>query len=357
MISKIQIKNYKSVQDLSIDVGQFNVLIGENGSGKSNLLEAITFAAAAASNCLRSEFLYDRGIRVTSDPLLMRTAFEHQTNPIEISVLFKDSEVPQKYILQHDNKPYSQWEQFSNREQLESQIREKFLNLIELETFKNASKENEAFKNFLIYSPTLCKLKDFSNNEGFEPLGCSGEGFFKLLEVTTTKSPEKWQELINLLRMFFDWFDDLDILYFPDQLHISNRYLVNAVDERSVPDSFLFVLFYLVLMISEHTPKMFAIENIDKFLNPKLCTGLIMELTRLAKKYDKQVFVTTHNPAILDGIDLVDERLFVLSKNRTGQTRVKRIELADKPQSSNNENLKLSEAFLRGYLGGLPKGF
>ena len=36
---------------------------------------------------------------------------------------------------------------------------------------------------------------------------------------------------------------------------------------------------------------------------------------------------------------------------------MKNITVKDKPKSSNDEPLKLSEAFLRGYLGGLPKGF
>jgi len=82
-------------------------------------------------------------------------------------------------------------------------------------------------------------------------------------------------------------------------------------------------------------------------------------ITDLAKKYDKQVFLTTHNPAILDGIDLNDEeqKLFVVSRNKKGHTRMKEITAKDKPKSSNDEPLKLSEAFLRGYLGGLPKGF
>ena len=82
-------------------------------------------------------------------------------------------------------------------------------------------------------------------------------------------------------------------------------------------------------------------------------------LIDLAKKYDKQIFLTTHNPAILDGIDLNDEeqKLFVVSRNKQGHTRMKNITLEDKPKSSTGDPLKLSEAFLRGYLGGLPKGF
>lgn len=56
MITELKIENYKSIQDLTLDVGRVNVLIGENGCGKSNILEAITFAAAAEANKLYNEF-------------------------------------------------------------------------------------------------------------------------------------------------------------------------------------------------------------------------------------------------------------------------------------------------------------
>ena len=48
MIQTIHIKNFKSIQDLKLDIGRFNVIIGENGSGKTNFLEAIAMAAAAS---------------------------------------------------------------------------------------------------------------------------------------------------------------------------------------------------------------------------------------------------------------------------------------------------------------------
>ena len=52
MITSIVIENYKSIHKLNLEVGRFNVLIGENGCGKSNILEAVTFSAAAEANNL-----------------------------------------------------------------------------------------------------------------------------------------------------------------------------------------------------------------------------------------------------------------------------------------------------------------
>ena len=65
MIRKIQITNYKSIDKLEFQLGRINVLIGENGAGKSNMLETIALAGAAASDKLNNEFLTLHGIRGT----------------------------------------------------------------------------------------------------------------------------------------------------------------------------------------------------------------------------------------------------------------------------------------------------
>ena len=66
---------------------------------------------------------------------------------------------------------------------------------------------------------------------------------------------------------------------------------------------------------------------------------------------------TTHNPGILDGLDLSDDdiRLLVASRNKIGHTKIKRIEHNGIPESA--EPRRLSELFLDGVIGGLPKNF
>ena len=73
MIRTIEIENFKSIQKLWLDLGRVNVLIGENGCGKTNILEAIALGPAAARNKLDNEYLVPRGIRVT-EPRFMRSA-------------------------------------------------------------------------------------------------------------------------------------------------------------------------------------------------------------------------------------------------------------------------------------------
>src|SRR5580658_4933814 len=94
MIRKVRVENYKSVPDLTLDLGRVTVLIGANGSGKSNILEAIALASAAAQDKLDNEFLIARGIRVT-ETRFMRSAFGKLPTPREaFQISFQNDHEP-----------------------------------------------------------------------------------------------------------------------------------------------------------------------------------------------------------------------------------------------------------------------
>ncbi|MEY9184969.1 energy-coupling factor transporter ATP-binding protein EcfA2 [Bradyrhizobium sp. USDA 326] len=109
MLRTIEVQNYKSIEKLSLLLGRINIFIGENGAGKSNILEAIALAGAAQADKLDNEFLASRGIRVTA-PQLMRSAFKARSTsePIKISVVLETG-AEFSYELSNDNKPYSAW--------------------------------------------------------------------------------------------------------------------------------------------------------------------------------------------------------------------------------------------------------
>jgi AAA15 family ATPase/GTPase len=43
LLTRLQVKNFRSLADVSIDIRPINVLFGPNGSGKSTLLDTIWF--------------------------------------------------------------------------------------------------------------------------------------------------------------------------------------------------------------------------------------------------------------------------------------------------------------------------
>jgi AAA15 family ATPase/GTPase len=380
MIEKIHIQNFKSIYNLELEVGRVNLFIGENGSGKSNLLEALVFVSASESNMLANEFLVSRGLRVP-EPELMRSAFdeENQDKDIEISINYKnEEEIQEKYFFKNKNEIYSTWKVISSLDRDIDKYTEELNQIPEEDFFTPGSlseyyltelslskklKSSINFQNFIIYSPENTALRVFQKEGQIQPLGINGEGLLKLLKVINSYEDKSYINTIIESLQLFNWFEDItipsDISSLEDKVIIKDKYLYREFTQRSANEGFLFILFYITLLVAKETPRAFAIDNIDASLNPKLCTKLMTILTDLAKKYDKQIFLTTHNPAILDGIDLNDkeQKLFVVSRNKKGYTRMKEITAKDKPKSSDDEPLRLSEAFLRGYLGGLPKGF
>lgn len=65
MLRRIRIQRYKSIVDVTLELGSVNILCGESCAGKTNLLEALALLGAAASG--RLHHLQGRGIRPWSD--------------------------------------------------------------------------------------------------------------------------------------------------------------------------------------------------------------------------------------------------------------------------------------------------
>jgi predicted ATPase len=409
MLETVRIENYKSIQKLKLELGRVTVLIGENGCGKSNILEAIALASAAADDKLDNEFLASRGIRVT-EPQFMRSAFEIENLEKEIKIDIKGNDEEKfSFILQNHNSPYSQWMDINSQKYITASLVEnltildenytkKYLEnevqLQQLDEYKKLlppdklktvlkylhsllrSQEEEILLKlgqeklklqillkFTIYSPENQALRTFEKEGQIQPLGINGEGLFKLLKFLNLDNQDQLNEIKKKLQLI-DWFQDFEappnLANLQNSLQIKDRYLdpdLAYFDQRSSNEGFLFLLFYFALFISDITPQFFAIDNIDASLNPRLCRRLMQELVKLAEKHDKQVIFTTHNPAVLDGLDLDDDeqRLFVIYRNQLGHTKARRI-LKPEPLEG-QEPVKLSEAFLRGYIGGLPKNF
>ena len=369
MVEQIQIENFKSVANLTLDLGRVNVFIGENGSGKSNILEAIAMASAAAERKLDNEFLASRGIRVT-DPQAMRSGFEKESldKNIILKFLDADNQPIRLFELRHNNQIYSKW---GIRERLYNNGIAEWMQY-EKQDLSKTREIGQEFNieltifhpiNFLIYSPENYFLRRFEDESQITPLGIRGEGLFKLLSIVHEENPVQFQKIRANLALI-DWFEGFEIpndLRFTEQrIRIKDRFTEDGLayfDQRSANEGFLYLLFYFSLFISDYTPHFFAIDNIDNAMNPKLASRLVAQLAILAKEHNKQVIMTTHNPAVLDGLDLKDDqqRLFVISRNKLGHTKALRISY--KPTPEGQQPLRLSEQFLRGYIGGLPKNF
>ena len=393
MISDITIKNFKSVVDVSLPLGRFNLLIGANGCGKSNILEGIALGAAAGLNKLDYEYFANRGIRVV-DPKMMMPAFEVIKNEeIEITILNSKHQQTQYFIHYNEESKPPKWEDDSmnlshffsitknDLPKAEKDIRnlQKLINqiahlqkergddiLLSVRLRKNGNEiniipDNDALNKFINYSPEETKLRQADNSNRTYPLGRHGEGLFAYLKELSQRPDSNtiFEEIKEHLKIL-DWFDDLEVptgqLSMEFNLKLKDSYLtdtLNTFDQRSTNEGFLYLLFYLTLIISDETPRFFAIENIDTAFNPKLCREVTRRLIELARKHSKQIIATTHNPAVLDGINLYEDdvRLLVVRRTIDGYTKTNRVTL------KGEMTMPLSEAWQKGFIGGLPDNF
>jgi AAA15 family ATPase/GTPase len=411
MLENLHIKNFKSIADESIDLGRINVFIGENGSGKSNILEALMMASLAETyGTIDADILYTNGVRV-SKPSLMMSNFEGKERYNHVSIIINHAkEGKSEYKLRPTDLESinSKWE----NEAL-SMVHTIVNKIIEFEIYKriqdqlgevhnesdfSSKTESKAIENLLSHLPKgkikeiesllshLPKKKDNTillsnfiiytlNTEalrGIPEFQKSRKGIYgeTLDKIITSLSESELEELKEHVYGKIEWLDDFfidqkdelkrdgykmnnsqSLLYFKDK-YMSEEGKNNLFSAENSNEGILHLLFYLANIISTKTTKLFAIDNIETALNPRLCEHTMEEICTLAKKHDKQILITTHNPAILDGLNLLDDeiRLFEVFRLDNGETKTRRIEM--KP-SVEGEKYKLSELWTRGYLGAI----
>jgi len=383
-INRVRIQNFKSIVDITMDLGRVNVIIGANGCGKTNILEAISFASAASQFKFDNEYL---GARLRNvPPPFMFSAFDDIEHQDDISITVKEDLEKTYNISNEDDEWMNIPSKMSNdivKSYIENHSADSILSTlnqlwticqgkgdsdVELEVPKEILdtlngliiNPKGSLQNFLIYAPEETKLRTFSDESCILPFGRRGEGLFQHLKQLTENKEADIIQAINEGLFMLDWFDGFnipkDLLANEYKLSIGDRYLNDSLhffDQRSANEGFLYLLFYLTLFNSKKTPPFFAIDNIETAFNPKLCTKLTEYLISTAKKNRKQVILTTHSPYVLDGLDLSDDevRLFVARRDIDGHTLIERIPY------HKNRRMPLSDLWMNGLIGGLPDNF
>lgn len=120
----------------------------------------------------------------------------------------------------------------------------------------------------------------------------------------------------------------------------------------------LYALFLAVIAGHQRSPRLCAVDNADHGLNPRLARSLIEHLCRwyLEASEPRQILLATHNPLVLDGLLLQDDRvrLFTVSRTSTGRTSVRRVVIDDDLTKKAEQGWSLSRLWVMGHLGGVP---
>ncbi|CAM2155508.1 AAA family ATPase [Pararobbsia alpina] len=390
MIRNIQIDGFKSIVSQSLELGRVNCFIGANGVGKSNVLEAIGVLGAAANGRVDDEALLRRGVR-PGVPRLYKSSFEsaHVPAHIGLSAQSESGAVYRVSLLNPLENPEPAWTFKTERladltdEIVSDGVRNRLnltptaglaaLKLVEVNSESAAALLMHRLQNFAIYSPNTPTLRAMVGDpQSRNPVGLAGGGLAEGFAEFRRSVLDHDDDLLDSVFELIDWVADIqtatsagsllspsvartkDVLRFTDRFMQKSRNTLTAYDAS---EGALYVLFCAILCLSPHAPRVFAIDNLDQALNPRLVGRLTAKLSAWLERSEtkRQLVFTAHNPAVLDGLDLNDAevRLFAVERNSDGHTVVRRIELTDELKTL-SESYPLSRLWLMGNLGAVP---
>lgn len=352
-IKSIEANNFKSLVDFSIELAQFNCMIGLNGSGKSTVLQFIDFVSQLVRGDMKG-WLNER--KWKSSDLKSKLT---NTKNIFLSVSFIDNEDRQagywqanynpsmnrctreKFVLfesilevikgeihirhstqnSHDGKDRRSQITFDYEGSILSALKEDLLPRPILES----KKLMEEVKSLELLSPEYLRQR---TRESSGSLGLGGQKLTAFLYELGTSGR---QELESRLKMVYPKLENLHIKSLRSgwkQLEITEKYQGQEsgilglfpqmnTEARHINDGMLRLIAILAEIQSAHRFLLF--DEIENGINPELVEFVIEALTST----DKQVFVTTHSPMILNYLsdEVARSGVIYLYKTSEGSTK------------------------------------
>ena len=388
-IQEIKIKNFKSLYDVSFCPGNINVFIGANGSGKSSVLEAIGVLSAAMTDRVNNNSLQRKGVRLSTSSL-----YKSQFRSIERSMPTVDFAM--NWERNHDKYDYSvhlttpsdndTWKYHSesvskngeivfgrsNRTSVQLNNKVGYYALSEKLTGAEYTDMGNYISGYGIYQPDTLTLRgNAADPTQVTPIGLNGgrlsdamEDLFSVVDDEIMFGTLSMDDVLELI----EWASDIHITK-PKKSNLnpgvpSTRQVIEFQDrflkDKSVftgydaSEGALYILFMLTLAMHPDVPGMFAIDSFDHALNPRLAKRITEIFSQLIIESGKMVFMTTHNPLVLDGLNLADDRirLFAINKNKHGYAELNRIQIS---QELLETGQSLSRLWINGLLGGVPE--
>ncbi len=337
-IVKICAKNYKSYRFVEESLGKITVLVGVNGSGKSNFLDIFNFVADALSNGLGQAIKQRGGFKAIATHLGGRG--KPPDVSIEITVADEKRTYEYKFILGAKKGKYS--EVVVKKEKLS--ILESESLITEYEIIDNIwklwpidakpSKKPDALALPLIaalpqyeriykfltsmgfYRIYPGKLREPQKPDAYYPLKSDGVNLASVLNEIQRSYPETLEELKADIRQVIPNFADFRIVNVGGYYVIEIEYKIDKPDSKEknpryqliqISDGTLRLLAILTAIHSNPPLSVLGIEEPELTVHPGILAILAEALIEAAER--SQILITTHSPDFIDLFDVEDLRM------------------------------------------------
>lgn len=361
-------------------LGRLNVLIGANGSGKSNLLEAIgllrstpvDLRSAIVRGGGASEWLWKgdpRGtayVEVVLEGLArhrVRHAFSFRPTAQGFSI--EDERVENEAALKGQSKPFFYY-RFQQGQPMISVANGKSRRLAketidsdrsvlaqrrDPETFPEITRLAEIYSRLRVYNewtfgrdsvlrqPQKTDLRTDRLEEDFSNLGL----FLNRLR----RQPGAKAEVLSRLRDVYEGISDFDVLIEGGTVQVFLTEGAYTIPATRLSDGTVRYLCLLAILCDPAPPPLICIEEPELGLHPDLLPKVADLLTAAATR--TQLVVTTHSDVLVDALTDQPESVVVFEKHR-GVTTADRLDKA--ALGAWLQEYRLGELWTRGDLGG-----
>ena len=373
MLTSLRIQNFRSIRDASVKLGQVNLFIGPNNSGKSNFLKGTILLGAYLAAFPKSYPLAENdyhvllprekvsetrkneimrfsaamsGINEQAISLIIGYAFNYYANYDDEGKFVRDLTTTPNINSNHDFKDFFDDPGYSGEEDVPAIIwaTQKHFANVHLYKFEPSS---------FIFSTTISDQPLLDANgrnitSFLYSLSQNHEENFALLRadlarcvvtLTSISTPPDPNQQGNIRLKFFD----------------ANRrsYWAEEVSEG--------VLYFLALLCIVHQPdppKLLLLEEPEKGIHPRRIKEVMDFIFELARLRDIQIILTSHSPYVVDHFADIPECISIFDRVN-GETVIHNA--ADIIAETNAKLSKpirysdaLGEHWVSGFLGGVP---
>lgn len=355
-LTRVVINNYKSIQHCDVKLGPLTFLVGRNGSGKSNFLDALQFVSDALNNTLERA-MRDRG---GFAEIVYRSKSNSHTITIELSFnLSHGGECKYSFRLGDTSmgeygvldESCQIWDE--NRKHTHYKIENEKLILNSCVLFPHmpdrlylvASSGDpairpayDALSNMKFYNLNPDVMSGGKHNDSSDNLTRDGANISSVVAKMKTQSPETLKRVVQYLSVILPNLTHIDVgrlnsfemLEF--YLYVSDFVDPQRFESLSMSDGTLRSLGVLVALFQKskkNGPKipLIGIEEPENGLHPFAIGALYDALTDASET--RQVIVTTHNPDLLDVKDIDPDSILEVA-SEGGDTRISQIDPINK---------------------------
>lgn len=365
-LEHITIEGFKSIRALKkLSLGPINVIIGANGSGKSNFIEVFQFFHALREGRLARYVLSNGGADKVlhfgskqTPRLKLEIWFEDETNGYEIAL---EAAEPDTLV------PAEEWTWYWDKARFPKSGTAGALRSEGMEAGISREKQEHPVPSYVrdhlaswrVYhfhdtgpSSPLKRVADLNDNRFFRRDGSNLAAYLYFLQKVWPDSYERIRQAIKRVAPFFD-----DFVLHPLQLNESKIQLQwrhkdsdAYFDVSSLSDGTLrfIALATLFLQPAHLSPSVVLVDEPELGLHPSAIT-ILASLVRAAAAEQKQVIISTQSSFLLDHFDPAD---IVVAEREEGGSVFHRLE----PDAYETwlEDYSLGQLWEKNELGGRP---